>query len=107
MGIFKSFAEKLKNTGNKWTQSVSNLFSDDPVTDDFWDELEENLILGDVGIDTSESLITELKQVLIDRRITKKQELRSAFAELLISRLEAVPGWASLFRWQTNRPSSS
>ena len=52
MGIFKSFAEKLKNTGNRWTQSVSNLFSDDPVTDDFWDELEENLILGDVGIDT-------------------------------------------------------
>ncbi|MFR5880707.1 MAG: hypothetical protein ACLUEQ_07835 [Cloacibacillus evryensis] len=35
MGIFKNFAEKLKNTGNRWTQGVSNLFSDDPVTDDF------------------------------------------------------------------------
>ena len=92
MGIFKSFAEKLKNTGNRWTQSVSNLFSDDPVTDDFWDELEENLILGDVGIDTTETLIADLKQVMVDRRITNKRELKAAFAELLISRLEAVPG---------------
>ena len=92
MGIFKNFAEKLKNTGNRWTQGVSNLFSDDPVTDDFWDELEESLILGDVGIDTTEALINDLKQVMVDRRITNKQELKSAFAELLISRLEAVPG---------------
>ena len=87
MGIFKNFAEKLKNTGNRWTQGVSNLFSDDPVTDDFWDELEESLILGDVGIDTTEALINDLKQVMVDRRITNKQELKSAFAELLISRL--------------------
>ncbi|MCD8393113.1 MAG: signal recognition particle receptor subunit alpha, partial [Cloacibacillus porcorum] len=74
------------------TQSVSNIFSDDPVTDDFWDELEENLILGDVGIDTTETLIADLKQVMVDRRITNKRELKAAFAELLISRLEAVPG---------------
>ena len=60
MSFFKSFAEKLKNAGNKWTQSVSNLFSDDPVDEVFWDELEEQLILGDVGIETTEELITEL-----------------------------------------------
>ncbi|MDO5115288.1 MAG: signal recognition particle-docking protein FtsY [Synergistaceae bacterium] len=92
MGIFKSFAEKLKNAGNRWTQSVSNLFSDDPVDDVFWEELEEQLILGDVGIDTTEALISELKKVMIDRRITKKQELKSVFADMLIARLEAVPG---------------
>ena len=92
MGIFKSFAEKLKNVGNQWSQSVSNLFSDDPVTDEFWEELEENLILGDVGVETSETLIADLKKVMIDRRISNKRELKSAFEELLISRLEAVQG---------------
>ena len=92
MGIFKSFAEKLKNVGNQWTQSVSNLFSDDPVTDDFWDELEENLILGDVGVETSEKLISDLKTAMRDKRISNKRELKAAFAELLVSRLESVPG---------------
>lgn len=92
MSFFKSFAEKLKNAGNKWTQSVSNLFSDDPVDDGFWDELEEQLILGDVGIETTEELITELRRVMVDKRISNKRELKNAFAELLIARLEAVPG---------------
>ena len=92
MSFFKSFAEKLKNAGNKWTQSVSNLFSDDPVDEGFWDELEEQLILGDVGIETTEELITELRRVMIDKRISNKRELKNAFADLLIARLEAVPG---------------
>lgn len=92
MGIFRSFAEKLKNAGNKWTQSVSNLFSDDPVTEEFWDELEETLILGDVGIDTTETLIADLRQIMIDKKITKKDQLRDEFAEALIKRLESVPG---------------
>ncbi|MCF0248244.1 MAG: signal recognition particle-docking protein FtsY [Synergistes sp.] len=92
MGLFKSFADKLKNVGNKWTQNVSNLFSDDPINDEFWDELEESLITGDVGIETTEELINELKQIMVDRRISNKRELKEAFAELLITRLEAVPG---------------
>lgn len=92
MSLFRNFAEKLKTVGNRWTQSVSSIFSDDPVTDDFWDELEENLILGDVGVDTAEELINDLKKIMVDRRITTRRELKSVFAELLISRLEAVPG---------------
>lgn len=104
MGIFSSFAEKLKNAGNKWTQSVSNLFSDDPIDDEFWDELEENLILGDVGIDTTEILISELKKVMVDKRISNKNELRDAFAEMLIKRLEAVPGMGTPLKL-TSKPA--
>ena len=92
MGIFRNFAEKLKSVGSRWTLSVSGLFSDDPVTDDFWDDLEENLILGDVGVETAEDLTAGLKQIMKERRITTRQELKNAFSEMLISRLEAVPG---------------
>ncbi|MBR4401106.1 MAG: signal recognition particle-docking protein FtsY [Synergistes sp.] len=92
MGLFRNFAEKLKSVGSRWTQSVSGLFSDDPITDDFWDDLEENMILGDVGVETAENLTAELKQLMKERRITTRQELKSAFSEMLISRLEAVPG---------------
>lgn len=92
MAIWKNFADKLKNAGNKWTQSVSNLFSDEPITEEFWSDLEEQLILGDVGIDAAESLIKKLRQESIDKRISNVSELKTAFAELLISQLEAIPG---------------
>lgn len=77
---------------NKWIQSVSNLFSDAPLTDEFWEELEEQLILGDVGIDTTEALIEELRKTSTERRIANTNELRKVFAEQLTARLEAVPG---------------
>lgn len=92
MSLWKSLSEKLKNTGNKWTQSVSNLFSDEPLTEEFWDELEEQLILGDVGIDTTETLIEKLRRTSIDKRIARTSELKKAFMELLVEQLEAVPG---------------
>lgn len=92
MSLWRSLSEKLKNAGNKWTQSVSNLFSDEPLTDEFWDELEELLILGDVGIETTETLIEKLRKTSIDKRIARTSELKKAFMELLVEQLEAVPG---------------
>lgn len=91
MAIWKTFAEKLKNTGNKWTQGISNLFSDAPITDAFWEDLEELLISGDVGLELTEALIGRLRQVSIDRRIANVYELKSAFAELLTEHLKMVP----------------
>ena len=43
MDLIRNLAQKLKNTGNKWTQGISNLFSDEPISDRFWEELEELL----------------------------------------------------------------
>ena len=92
MGLWDGFISKVKNVTNKWSQGVSNLFSDSPLTEEFWEELEEKLLLGDVGIETTESLLTDLRQVSLDRRIAHTIELKSAFADLLISRLEEIPG---------------
>lgn len=90
MDLFKNLANKLKNTGNKWTQGVSNLFSDEPISAEFWEDLEELLISGDVGIDLTENLIERLKQRAIDQRISKTSELRAVFSILLTEQLQAV-----------------
>lgn len=92
MDLFKNLASKLKNTGNKWTQGISNLFSDEPISDAFWEDLEELLILGDVGIDLTETLIKRLKQRAIDERISRTSELRAVFSNLLIDQLREVKG---------------
>ncbi len=91
MGLWDGLVSKVKNVTNKWSQGVSNLFSDSPLTDEFWEELEEKLLLGDVGIETTESLVADLRQVSVDKRIAHTIELKSAFADLLVSRLEEIP----------------
>ncbi len=90
MDLFKNLAQKLKNTKNKWTQGISNLFSDEPISDSFWEELEELLILGDVGIDLTEKLIERLKQKAIDERIARTSDLKAVFSELLVGQLKSV-----------------
>ncbi|MDR0649154.1 MAG: signal recognition particle-docking protein FtsY [Synergistaceae bacterium] len=95
MGIFDGFISKIKNVTNKWSQGVSSLFSDAPLTDAFWEDLEERLVLGDVGIETAEALIADLRQASIDMRIAHTGELKSAFADLLVRTLEEIPGMGS------------
>ena len=92
MDLIRNLAQKLKNTGNKWTQGISNLFSDEPISDRFWEELEELLILGDVGIDLTETLIERLRQRSVDQRISRTSELRAVFSELLVEQLNKVKG---------------
>jgi fused signal recognition particle receptor len=92
MALLGNVFSKLKGVANKWSQGVSNLFSDSPLTDDFWEELEERLLLGDVGVETAEELIAELRQIAVDRRIAHTGELRGAFAEALVKRLDDIPG---------------
>ena len=91
MASWSGFVDKLKNITNKWSQGVSNLFSDSPLTEAFWEELEEQLIMGDVGIETAVSLLAELRKLSLDRRIANTHELKSVFAELLIEKMTQVP----------------
>jgi fused signal recognition particle receptor len=92
MALFGGFISKFKNIANKWSQGVSNLFSDSPLTDEFWEKLEEILISGDVGVETAEALIGDLRQVALDRRIAHTAELKEVFAGMMIGRLEEIPG---------------
>lgn len=91
MGLWNGFVAKIKNTANRWSRDVSNLFSDRPITDVFWEELEEVLISGDVGMETTESLIDDLRTLSLDNRIAHTIELKRAFADMLVKRLEGIP----------------
>ena len=56
----------------------------DEITDDFWDELEETLIIGDVGVTTSERLLTTLRERVAVEHIERGSELREALKEELL-----------------------
>jgi len=85
--MLENFASKLKYAGNSWIQGISNLFSEQPVTEDFFDELEEILITGDVGIDASCELVDNLRTEAVNKHIANCTELKNIFVKLVADKL--------------------
>ena len=54
MGIFAKIKEGLKKTKEKIAYGLNKLFTGGVLNDDFYDELEEILLTGDVGAETTE-----------------------------------------------------
>ena len=64
------------------------------IDEDFWLELEDVLIAGDVGIDTTDSLLKEMKSFYSRERCDGKA-LLAHFREILVKRLKSVPRMGS------------
>ena len=61
-GFFSRLVSGLTKTRNSINESFNSLFSGfSSIDDDFYDELEETLIMADLGLDTTESIIERLK----------------------------------------------
>ena len=59
MGFFQRLKEGLMKTSN----SISNVFKQTTeIDDDFYDELEETLISADMGFETTEKVIDDLRE---------------------------------------------
>jgi fused signal recognition particle receptor len=80
MGIFSKTAEYLKErlgkTRDKISSSLSTVLSlGRKIDDELLDELEETLISDDIGVETTERLITELREAYRARKISKSEEV--------------------------------
>ena len=68
-----------------------NIFSSfgSELTDDFYDELEESLILADTGMDTALELVEELRRRVKDERIKTIEEARACMCRCVADALNA------------------
>ena len=89
MGFFdKIFSGLSKTRGNM--QELEELFRDyAPDNEDFYDDLEELLILSDVGAETAESVVKGMRKLTWERRFRKGTEARAGLIELLTKMLSA------------------
>ena len=56
------FFEKLKQGLSKTASSISSVFTASELDDEFYDDLEESLIVSDLGMDTTEAVMDRLRQ---------------------------------------------
>ena len=77
MGLFSRLKAGLTKTRNNIVASMDSIFSnDDKIDEDFYDELEEILVLGDIGVHTTENILDKLRGQVKSEHIKKKSECR-------------------------------
>ena len=85
MGFFDRLKEGLAKTKNALFKQVDNLFkSFVKVDEDMLEELEELLIMADVGALSTEEIIEQLRERIKDERITEPEACRLALQDILV-----------------------
>ncbi len=69
-GFFKRLVEGLTKTRDNIVSGIDSIFSGySSIDDDFYDEIEEILVMGDIGINATTAIIEDLKQKVKEQRI--------------------------------------
>ena len=84
-GFFRRLAEGLTKTRNNIVSGMDAIFSGfSDIDDDFYDEIEEILVMGDIGINATTAIVANLKQKVKEQHIKNPQECK----ELLINSIK-------------------
>ena len=88
MGFFDKIREGLARTKQNMTISMNNLFSSfTGENEEFFDELEETLILADAGVETATGAVERLREVVHERGLRGGAEVQAAFVEIMADML--------------------
>lgn len=86
MGFFDRLKEGLSKTKKNFTEKVESLLkSFKQVDDDLFEELEEVLVLSDVGVKTSQKIIENLKEKVKKERILDPQVIKELLKEEMLN----------------------
>ncbi|MBQ7558971.1 MAG: signal recognition particle-docking protein FtsY [Synergistaceae bacterium] len=97
MAFFSKLKNSLKGVREKWSGGISKLFSAKNFDADFWDNLEEQLIAGDTGLDFAEETIEFLKAEAKSKKLKTPAELKNIFVEKITGELNSVDGMGKSF----------
>lgn len=101
MGFFDKMFSGLSKT-RKNMEELEEVFRNfDPDDIDFYDDIEELLVVADVGAETAANILYEYKHTIVHRRIMKGRDARAAFVGIMQNMLDGCGGELRL----TTKPS--
>lgn len=84
MGFFAKLKDGLKKTRQGIAQKINAVFdSSDKIDENLYEELEEILIMADVGMETSVEIIDNLRENIKKKKIKHTQEARQELIEII------------------------
>ena len=91
MGFFDKLKKGLSKTKTSINEKVNNVFSNfRKVDEELLEELEEALIMSDVGMETSEKIIAQLRNKVKKEKIEDTEEVKKALKEIIKEILDSV-----------------
>lgn len=88
-GIFKKFNFGLKKTRESMSGAIDAAISEnEDITDQLYDDLEEILIMGDVGMNTSAEICEKLRDYVAKHHLKKSSQVKGAIKEIVSEMLE-------------------
>ena len=83
MGFFDKIKAGLSKTRAALSDTLTNVFTASEIDDDFYDELEESLILADLGVDTAVKAADLLRKAVKEQHIKSAEEAKTALKQIL------------------------
>ena len=82
MGFFDKLKQGLNKTKESFSEKINTVFSNfRKVDEDFLEELEEALIMADIGVDTSVQIINSLRERIKKEKIEDEEEVKNALRD--------------------------
>ena len=89
MGFFDKIKAGLTKTRDALSSSLGSVISGfSEIDDDFYDELEECLILADLGVETATRAVEQLRKTVREQHLKTTEEAKSALKDILTAMLE-------------------
>ena len=89
MGFFDKLKQGLNKTKESINEKINNVFSNfRKVDEDFLEELEEALIMSDIGIETSTKIISNLRERIKKEKIEDEEQVKEVLREEIEKILE-------------------
>ena len=88
MGFFDKIKAGLTKTREALSDTLGSVFSGfSEIDDDFYDELEESLILADLGVDTAVKATDLLRKRIREQHLKTTEEAKNALKDILVEML--------------------
>ena len=89
MGIFSRINKGLKKTRENMSGAIdSMLHGKTEIDDEFYDELEEILVMGDVGCMTASEIVEQLRERVMKKHLRKPEAVKNEIKEIVAEMLE-------------------
>ena len=89
MGIFSKFSKGLQKTRLSMAGAIDNmLYGVNEITDEMFDDLEEILVMGDVGVTTATEIVDRLRAKVAKENLRNGEQVRKAIKEIVAELLD-------------------
>ena len=89
MGFFDKIKAGLTKTRDALSNTLGGVFSGfSQIDEDFYEELEECLILADLGVDTAVKAVERLRKTVKEQHLKETEQAREALKGILVEMLE-------------------